>query len=116
MRELNNEMERLSVLCFSSCVEFSDLSARIQEFFSQSELKEELNKNELRNEGLILQKKTPILAQSSSPADKEKYFLLSEQEERLIREALEFCQGNRSKAAKLLGITREGLRKKLLKM
>lgn len=116
VRELNNEIERLSVLCFSSRVEFSDLSARIQEFFSQNGLKDELIKNELEKEELILQEKSPILTNHSSTADEEKHFLLAAQEEQLIWEALEFCQGNRSKAAKLLGITREGLRKKLLKM
>lgn len=103
VRELNNEMERLSVLCFTSCVEFSDLSARIQEFFAN-------------NEELIKEEKKPILTDIPQNAYEEKSFNLEEQEIRLIKEALDFCQGNRSKTAKLLGITREGLRKKLLKM
>ncbi len=34
----------------------------------------------------------------------------------LIRRALEHTGGNRARAAKLLGITREGLRKKLIRL
>jgi transcriptional regulator with PAS, ATPase and Fis domain len=103
VRELNNEMERLSVLCFSGSVEFSDLSLRIQEFFTN-------------REELIKEEKKTTLTENPPVYSEEKSFNLEEQEVRLIREALDFCQGNRSKTAKLLGITREGLRKKLLKM
>ena len=40
-----------------------------------------------------------------------------EQAERLlVQRALDACQGNKSRAAELLGITREGLRKKLLRL
>ena len=37
-------------------------------------------------------------------------------ESRLIRRALEESGGRKAKAAELLGITREGLRKKLLRL
>lgn len=108
VRELNNEMERLSVLCFSSLVEFSDLSMRIQEFFANEYFAEK--------EELIKEEKKPILTENPHVVPQEKSFNLEERETQLIKEALDFCQGNRSKTAKLLGITREGLRKKLLKM
>ena len=43
-------------------------------------------------------------------------YSLQEMERKLILEALDKTDGNKSKAAELLGITREGLRKKLLRM
>lgn len=107
VRELNNEMERLSVLCFSECVEFFDLSKRIQQYFADS----------------LEEFCTDFGSQSKSvteidinPGNEEEVFNLLKNEERLIAKTLEYCEGNRSKAAKLLGITREGLRKKLIKM
>ncbi len=51
-----------------------------------------------------------------SSATKEECFNLQKNEENIILETLKYCNGNKSKAANLLGITREGLRKKLLKM
>ena len=41
---------------------------------------------------------------------------LQEMERKLILDVLNKTGGNKSKAAELLGITREGLRKKLLRM
>ena len=46
----------------------------------------------------------------------ETLFNLEEAERLLIRRALEACGGNKSRAAEMLGITREGLRKKLLRL
>lgn len=102
VRELNNEMERLSVLCFSEYVEFSDLSKRIQHYFE--------------DKGESLQELQQSFAYFSVPPTGEDSFNLMKNEEQLIAKTLEYCGGNRSKAAKLLGITREGLRKKLIKM
>ncbi|MBR5997886.1 MAG: sigma-54-dependent Fis family transcriptional regulator, partial [Deltaproteobacteria bacterium] len=45
-----------------------------------------------------------------------KILTLQEMEKRHILSALQQARGNRSQAAALLGITREGLRKKLLRM
>lgn len=100
VRELNNEMERLSVLCFSECVEFGDLSKRIQHYFEES--------------GENFESEQPPVR--SFAAEGESSFNLLKNEEQLILKTLDYCGGNRSKAAKLLGITREGLRKKLIKM
>lgn len=114
VRELHNEMERLSVLCFSDCVEFSDLSQRIQEFFINKNntlvQSEEKICNATVNEINTGIDKNIVLKQE------EKTYNLLENEEKLITETLKHCDGNRSKAAKLLGITREGLRKKLIRM
>lgn len=43
-------------------------------------------------------------------------FNLEQAERLLVQRALDACQGNKSRAAELLGITREGLRKKLLRL
>lgn len=102
VRELNNEMERLSVLCFSENVEFSDLSKRIQHYFEET--------------GKSFQDHPPLFSLSSAVSAGDDVFNLLKNEEQLIIKTLEYCGGNRSKAAKLLGITREGLRKKLIKM
>ena len=114
VRELHNEMERLSVLCFSDCVEFSDLSQRIQEFFTNKNntlvQSEEKICNATVNEINTGIDNNIVLKQE------EKTYNLLENEEKLITETLKHCDGNRSKAAKLLGITREGLRKKLIRM
>lgn len=100
VRELNNEMEKLSVLCVSNTVELFDLSSRIQNTAKETSMP-------ARQNAVF----TPL-----SSANKEECFNLQKNEENIILETLKYCNGNKSKAANLLGITREGLRKKLLKM
>ena len=89
VRELNNEMERAASLTAGGRVELSDLSQRLAPGESNAEEPE--------------------------PSSESSYNL-QDQEHRLIQEVLHKTGGNKSRAAELLGITREGLRKKLLRM
>lgn len=105
VRELNNEMERAASLTIGNRVELSDLSTRI--------VPEEVRCRLLGTE--------PPISREGATAPKAKMpivqnYNLQEMERKLILEALDKTDGNKSKAAELLGITREGLRKKLLRM
>ena len=105
VRELNNEMERAASLTIGNRVELSDLSTRI--------VPEEVRCRLLGTE--------PLTSREGTAAPKAKMpivqnYNLQEMERKLILEALDKTDGNKSKAAELLGITREGLRKKLLRM
>ena len=105
VRELNNEMERAASLTIGNRVELSDLSTRI--------VPEEARCRLLGTE--------PLTSREGAAAPKAKMpivqnYNLQEMERKLILEALDKTDGNKSKAAELLGITREGLRKKLLRM
>ena len=105
VRELNNEMERAASLTIGNRVELSDLSTRI--------VPEEARCRLLGTE--------PPISREGATAPKAKMpivqnYNLQEMERKLILEALDKTDGNKSKAAELLGITREGLRKKLLRM
>lgn len=114
VRELANEMERLSVLCFSDTVEFFDLSKRIQNYFEESGGISEVYVSKPAPSGRDQAVGGETAAESAARDDDG--FNLLKHEERLILKTLEHCGGNRSRSAKLLGITREGLRKKLMKM
>lgn len=119
VRELNNEMERLSVLCFSELVEFSDLSQRIQEFFQYSSntgYQDEEEKEPKENAIPTHFTEHNMQKESYSFEQEEISYNLLENEEKLVIKTLKHCDGNRTKAAALLGITREGLRKKLIRM
>ena len=103
VRELNNEMERAASLTIGNRVELSDLSTRI--------VPEEVRCRLLGTE--------PPISREGAAAPKAKMpivqnYNLQEMERKLILEALDKTDGNKSKAAELLGITREGIRKKLL--
>lgn len=105
VRELNNEMERAASLTIGNRVELSDLSTRI--------VPEEVRCHLLGTK--------PLTSREGAAAPKAKMpivqnYNLQEMERKLILEALDKTDGNKSKAAELLGITREGLRKKLLRM
>lgn len=100
VRELNNEMERVAALTIGNIVESSDLSQRI--------IKElEKNKPGIQQDSLTI---------SSNPLEKQNSLNLQEMEHNLILHVLKQTNGNKSKAAEVLGITREGLRKKLLRL
>lgn len=106
VRELNNEMERAASLTAGNLVEVSDLSPRL--------VPEEIRRLERRETESTADTEDPAtLLRSSSSASR---YNLQGMERRLIAHALEMTEGNKSKAAELLGITREGLRKKLLRM
>ncbi|MCP4746101.1 MAG: sigma-54-dependent Fis family transcriptional regulator [Desulfobacteraceae bacterium] len=94
-RELNNEMERASVLAASDTVQAQDLSRHIIRRIS-------LGKKKLTIEDTINHLDLPLN--------------LKNMEEVLVLRSLEITGNNKSEAARLLGLTREGLRKKLIRL
>ena len=105
MRELNNEMERAASLTIGNRVELSDLSTRI--------VPDEVRCHLLETEPLISRDGADTHQAETQTAQN---YNLQEMERKLILDVLNKTGGNKSKAAELLGITREGLRKKLLRM
>lgn len=100
VRELNNEMERAAALTLSEIVEVEDLSAKLTP--------------------LSLPDTEDGAADSSGGAAEpvrydELNYNLEAIEKQVVYKALEQSGGNKTKAAELLGITREGLRKKLMR-
>ena len=119
VRELNNEMERAAALTFGEQVEPADLSPRIvggvarrtAHSGSPAEAAES-SRTEANAPNVTGAADTADTTREAEPAA----LNLQETERRLIAEALERTGGNKSRAAELLGITREGLRKKLLRL
>ena len=103
VRELSNEMERAAALTVDQVIRPSDLSLKILDYLAGHGGLRTLNgtSSASRSEGLPL------------PDD---LLNLGDAEKILVRRALEISNGNKSRAAELLGITREGLRKKLQKL
>ncbi len=97
VRELNNEMKRAAALTPGNVVELEHLSSRI------------LN-SEAGREYLCRREEDLHRHLDTLPLN------LQQAEAMLIRRALEQAGGRKVKAAELLGITREGLRKKLQRM
>ena len=108
VRELNNEMERAAALTLGELVTVSDLSPRI--LATASELKEHETVSPV-----AVQTQRPEHVCASSEENNE-MLTLQEMERRHVLNTLQRVAGNRSQAAALLGITREGLRKKLLRI
>ena len=104
VRELNNEMERAASLTIGNRVELSDLSTRI--------VPDEVRCHLLETEPLISRDGADTHQAETQTAQN---YNLQEMERKLILDVLNKTGGNKSKAAELLGITREGLRKKLLR-
>jgi len=97
VRELNNEMERAAALAVDEIIRPSDLSPRLLEALGTAGL------------GLIPESETAPDVHTAET------FNLEEAERVLVQRALDKAEGNKSRAAEMLGITREGLRKKLLR-
>ena len=99
VRELSNEMKRAASLTPGDVVGAEDLSPRI---LSSEAVQTFLQKSE--------ESEPPALVHEQLPLN------LQEAEAALIRRALKEADGRKGRAAELLGITREGLRKKLQRM
>lgn len=92
VRELENEVERVVALAVDDTVKIEDLSMDILDGCKCIEPHE-------------------IFSHSSDKSDK-----IDDMEKRHILSVLDECNGNKSEAAKRLGISREGLRKKMKRM
>ena len=97
VRELNNEMKRAAALTPGNVVELENLSPRI--------LSSETAQSYISQHAASSKEET-------APAS----LNLQQMETMLIRRALAEAGGRKAKAAELLGITREGLRKKLMRI
>ena len=97
VRELNNEMKRAAALTPGKVVELEHLSPRI--------LSSKTAQSYIRQQAAASK-------EEAAPAS----LNLQQMEVMLIRRALEEAGGRKAKAAELLGITREGLRKKLIRI
>lgn len=107
VRELENEVERLVALSYSSEIRFEDLSSRISghegpTFKSVA--------------GVSDQKESDAVRRVEENLGLEGFSNLAEHEKKLIQRALEVTDGNKTRAAKMLGISREGLRKKMKRL
>ena len=110
VRELNNEMERAAALTLGEQVMASDLSPRILASASGCGDLSAIS----APDAVAVPENSQVAA--TVPEADGKILTLQEMEKRHILSALQQARGNRSQAAALLGITREGLRKKLLRM
>lgn len=131
VRELNNEMERAAALTLGDVVHAEDLSPRLQACVPADD---RADASSASSEGFAsgggtappqkadapritrpdTGKNAPAASPDVSPLSCLP-FNLEDAEAVLIDRALNQCGGNKSRAADLLGITREGLRKKLLR-
>ncbi len=111
IRELENEIERLVALTCTPGADTEDLSLSLRAALPSNHI-------------LSLTKEDRAFDYSSAAHDpvatesafEPKLTDLAEAEARAIKNALEFTQGNKARAARLLGISREGLRKKIQKL
>lgn len=115
VRELNNEMERAAALTLSDQVEIEDLSAKLM---PRDRAEHPVREHPQTSEAPA--PSPPAAAEAGTGTDDSAPHPPTLNLERLkhqaVLRALDTTGGNKTKAAELLGITREGLRKHLLKM
>ncbi|MDA8158893.1 MAG: sigma-54-dependent Fis family transcriptional regulator [Deltaproteobacteria bacterium] len=100
IRELENEIERAVALSISDEIYLEDLSENIRQ-------------NSMPDNNAL----KPVKIKTIEKADNEqKTATIDENEADLIKKALEEARWNKSAAAKTLGISREGLRKKIIRL
>ena len=124
VRELNNEMERAAALSPGSCVDVNDLSPRLLAAVRRAAPNQSRTNdapNDASNDAPNDAEDSPHDAHhahddATQTPPRQAIFDLETLERSAIMRALEHTEGNRSRAAILLGVTREGLRKKLLRM
>ncbi|TWI63399.1 DNA-binding NtrC family response regulator [Desulfobotulus alkaliphilus] len=108
VRELENEVERVVALSYSETIRVEDLSSHLRQEKAAAE------------SNALPEKKAAPLPMDDSESNEnqpmEKLFTLEENERKLIERTLEAAGGNRTQAARMLGISREGLRKKMKKL
>lgn len=113
VRELNNEMERLAALTPGDVAELAHLSPRLLAAENLSAVSAPAPAAELLPPAHAGEDTAGASLEGEAGGAGE--LNLQAAEQRLIQKALELTAGKRSQAAALLGITREGLRKKLLR-
>ncbi|WP_066856393.1 sigma-54 interaction domain-containing protein [Halodesulfovibrio spirochaetisodalis] len=106
VRELNNEMERAAALFSEKEIVPENFSPRLRQ------------SNKIQVPVNVIPQDVKLSAEHEEKKmiiENEEFSLVALEEKTILR-ALEYTQNNKSKAAKLLGITREGLRKKLQRL
>lgn len=92
IRELRNEVERCVALASSTIIDLDDLSENIRKSIARE----------------TMDGSSPTIS-SSMPSN------LDSIEREAIMRAIDYARGNKSEAARILGISREGLRRKLIR-
>lgn len=124
VRELNNEMERAAALAPSEEVQLEDLSPRLVQTVPPEVVLPSATHSTTRPHlpppSSLAGGKAKITPTTGThlllDVHSEHRFNLDRVEAMIVEQALKACDNNKSKAADLLGITREGLRKKLLRL
>ncbi len=106
-RELENEMERLVALSYSKDIRLEDLSPQI--------LTQQGSWGGLPSAEDLLSSEAGEHKEFFSEEKDSQTLNMAEQEKAIIAKALEAAGWNKSQAARILGISREGLRKKIKK-
>ncbi len=116
VRELENFIKKISILYSEDSI---SKDAIINELFEQQEIESELKsskpeQNQSLSKSIELHLDEFFKAIDANSKDLDLYkHLLVEFERPLISRTLDFCKGNQFKAAKILGINRNTLRKKI---
>ncbi|GAB6058190.1 sigma-54 interaction domain-containing protein [Desulfonatronum parangueonense] len=116
VRELENEVERLVALSCDKTIRLEDLSSRISSGMVRELPASVLDEHIPDSEPAA----APVIVEPGAAQEKLHERIpavnLADSEKSLISNALKAARGNKSQAARLLGISREGLRKKLKKL
>ena len=104
VREFENEVERLVALSYSPEIRLEDLSPRIAGNEAQGFTP---------GADVFAQKEADKIRGGEANLGFEDFSSLAEFEKKVIKRALDVSNNNKTQAAKMLGISREGLRKKI---